>query len=143
MRSARVTCGRHSSLIGTRTSPPYSVTWSGAAAGSYSLTAVAYDNRGASKTSTAVKITVTGAKLLIASPASGTTIYGGNATVEGTFFGDSNSTVLVDNGNTTRVATIEGNGYIANVPIYDGANTLRVVVTRRDKTSDSAVVSVN
>jgi hypothetical protein len=45
-------------LIGTDTTSPYSVTWSNAPAGSHSLTAVATDNLGATRTSTAVGITV-------------------------------------------------------------------------------------
>jgi hypothetical protein len=46
-------------LIGSDTISPYSVTWSGVPAGSYSLTAVARDEDGASATSLAALITVT------------------------------------------------------------------------------------
>ncbi len=46
-------------LIGTDTTSPYSVTWSNAAAGTYGLTAVATDNGGTPTTSAAVTITVT------------------------------------------------------------------------------------
>ncbi|MBD8524591.1 glycosyl hydrolase family 18 protein [Pseudomarimonas arenosa] len=49
---------RGSTSLGTDTSAPYSVTWSNAQAGSYSLTAVATDNGGKSTTSAAVNITV-------------------------------------------------------------------------------------
>lgn len=49
---------RGNTLIATDTSAPYSVTWSGVAAGSYSLTAVATDNSGATGTSQAVGIIV-------------------------------------------------------------------------------------
>jgi hypothetical protein len=45
-------------LVGTDTSSPYSVTWNNVAAGSYSLTAVAQDNAGATTTSAARTITV-------------------------------------------------------------------------------------
>jgi subtilisin family serine protease len=45
-------------LIGTDTASPYSVTWNNAAAGDYSLTAVATDNLGATTTSGAVNIKV-------------------------------------------------------------------------------------
>ncbi len=47
-----------SSLLGTVTAAPYTLTWSGVGAGTYSLTAVATDNEGAATTSTAVVITV-------------------------------------------------------------------------------------
>jgi hypothetical protein len=45
--------------IGERTSVPYTITWSGVNAGSYSLTARATDNQGASTTSTPVNVSVT------------------------------------------------------------------------------------
>jgi regulation of enolase protein 1 (concanavalin A-like superfamily) len=47
-------------VIGTDTTSPYSVTWNNVAAGSYSLTAVATDNAGATTTSAAWTVTVTG-----------------------------------------------------------------------------------
>ena len=50
---------RGSTSLGVDTSSPYSVTWSNAAAGSYSLTAVARDNANATTTSSAVSVTVT------------------------------------------------------------------------------------
>ena len=48
-------------LLTTDTSSPYSYTWNGVAAGSYSLTAVAQDNAGATTTSAARTVTVTAA----------------------------------------------------------------------------------
>jgi hypothetical protein len=53
-----------STLIGSDTTSPYSVVWSGAAAGTYSVTARAYDNKGATRTSTAVAITINAAAVL-------------------------------------------------------------------------------
>lgn len=47
-------------LLATDTTAPYSFTWGSVAAGTYSLTAVAYDNTGARVTSSAVGITVSG-----------------------------------------------------------------------------------
>jgi phosphatidylserine/phosphatidylglycerophosphate/cardiolipin synthase-like enzyme/regulation of enolase protein 1 (concanavalin A-like superfamily) len=47
-----------STLLGTATTAPYSVTWNSVPAGSYTLTAVATDDRGAVTTSSAVTITV-------------------------------------------------------------------------------------
>ena len=129
-------------LIGTRTTAPYTMTWNGVAGGSYSLTAQATDNRGGVKTSASVSITVTGPRVVISTPASGATIYDGAVVVSGSFVGDSNTAVLVDNGNTTRVATLDGNAYTTTIPLYVGTNTLRVVASRRDKTSDQATVVV-
>jgi hypothetical protein len=64
-------------LIGTATASPYTVTWSNVAAGTYSLTAKAYDNANATTTSSAVSITVNGTNkaptVSITSPANGAT----------------------------------------------------------------------
>jgi predicted phage tail protein len=49
------------SLIGSDTSSPYSITWNNVGAGSYSLTARAVDNTGATTTSAAHSITVSAA----------------------------------------------------------------------------------
>ena len=56
-RARRVLPGQRRSL-GTDSSSPYSFTWSSAPAGSYTLTARAFDSDGAQTTSAAVSITV-------------------------------------------------------------------------------------
>jgi regulation of enolase protein 1 (concanavalin A-like superfamily) len=55
---AKVEFYRGSTLIGTDTSSPFTSSWTNAAAGSYSLTAVAYDTAGLKTTSAAVPVTV-------------------------------------------------------------------------------------
>ena len=45
-------------LLGSDTAAPYSFTWSGAAAGTYALKAVAYDAQGASGSSSTISVTV-------------------------------------------------------------------------------------
>lgn len=57
---ARVEFLSGSTRIATDTTAPYSFSWSGVAAGSYTITAVAYDTAGASATSAAVTVTVSG-----------------------------------------------------------------------------------
>jgi RHS repeat-associated protein len=52
---------QNGSLITTLSSAPYSITWTGVPAGSYSLTAVATDDAGTATTSAAVSVTVTAA----------------------------------------------------------------------------------
>lgn len=49
---------RNGTLLATDTSAPYSYAWTNVAAGTYALTAKAYDNAGGTTTSTAVNITV-------------------------------------------------------------------------------------
>jgi len=56
-----VACYLGSTLLATLTSPPYAYTWSGAATGSYSLTAVAIDSSGNSTRSSAVSVSVAAA----------------------------------------------------------------------------------
>lgn len=55
---AKVEFFRGSTLLGTDTSSPYRFRWKDAPAGTYRLTAVATDNRGATSTSSIVKIRV-------------------------------------------------------------------------------------
>ena len=54
----RVRFLRGTTLLGTDTASPFTYSWTNVAAGTYSLTAVAEDDDGATKTSTAVSITV-------------------------------------------------------------------------------------
>jgi hypothetical protein len=76
-RLARVEFYRDGMLLGSDSSSPYSFTWSSAPAGTYSLTAVAFDSDGAQATSAAVSITVRGPNqpptVSITSPANGAT----------------------------------------------------------------------
>ena len=140
---ARVDFYQGTTLIGGSSTAPYTMTWNNVTGGTYSLKAIAVDTLGASTTSTAVSITVTGAKIFISSPANGSTLYGGGAaTVSGTFTGDETSTILVGNGTSSRLATINTNTYSASVPVFIGANTLTVSVARTDKTSDKASITV-
>ncbi|UYZ63125.1 carbohydrate-binding protein [Hymenobacter weizhouensis] len=57
-----------STKLGEDTSAPFTYTWSGVAAGSYSLTAKATDNQGATATSAAVAVTVSAAPVAQAIP---------------------------------------------------------------------------
>lgn len=131
-------------LVGTSVTAPYAVTWSAVPAGSYSLTARATDNLGGSAMSAAVPITVKASPAdLIRSPANGAALYGTAVTVSGVFDGDPRTTsILVDNGNTTRMAKPADNNYSVSVPLFRGPNTLTVVVARDDRTYDTASVTV-
>ncbi|MDH5264217.1 MAG: DUF1800 family protein, partial [Betaproteobacteria bacterium] len=57
---AKVEFFANASRVGEATAPPWTATWSGAAPGAWSLTAVATDDRGGTTTSAAVAVTVAG-----------------------------------------------------------------------------------
>jgi glycosyl hydrolase family 48/cellulose binding protein with CBM2 domain/Big-like domain-containing protein len=69
-------------LLGTDTSAPYQFSWTGAAAGQFSLSAKAYDDKGASTISTPVAVTVLGAPTILASPGTVSVKQGGTSTVD-------------------------------------------------------------
>lgn len=130
-------------LLGTSKVAPYTVTWTNVPGGSYSLTARAFDKLGASATSAAISVTVSGAKVTVTSPANGATVYGDTVSVEGTFSGDAGTTIWIDNGNSSTLATQNGSNFSASVPLLLGPNTLNISVVRRDKTTDSTSLSFN
>ena len=76
---SRVEFYRGSTLIGTDTTSPYTYSWANAAAGSYTLTARAYDNNGGMATSTGVNISIGSTSnqlptVAITSPVAGATL---------------------------------------------------------------------
>jgi hypothetical protein len=76
---ARVDFYQGAALIGSDASSPYSVAWSNVPAGSYTFTAVAFDNAGASTTSAGVRATVTSPQaptVSLTSPVGGTSFVG-------------------------------------------------------------------
>lgn len=97
-----------STLVGSDTTSPYSVTWSNAPAGSYSLTAVAHDNQNAVTTSAAHSITINAATVntpptvSLTAPATGAT-YMAPASV------------------TISANAADSNGYVTRVDFYAGS----------------------
>lgn len=143
---AKVDFYRGATLLGTRTAAPYSFTWTGVAAGVYSLTAKATDNAGAAATSAAVSVTVAAAQISVSSPLNGTNTTEPSTTVAGTFAGAAaTSRVWVSNGNTSKLADINvsTNSFSTWMPVLPGVNTITVSVIRADKTSSTSTVSVN
>lgn len=97
-----------STLIGTATTAPYAFSWSGVSGGNYSLTAKAYDNRGAVVSSSAVPVSVsnnTSPVVSITSPAS--------------------NEVFSEPGSFTVVAAAtDGDGSIKKVEFYRGGTLI-------------------
>jgi len=95
--------------LGQDTSSPYSFTWNNVAAGSYTLTAVAYDNGGLTTTSAVVNITVTSntpPTVSITGPTDGQTISTAPANI------------------TINANASDTGGSITNVEFYQGGTKL-------------------
>lgn len=97
-------------LLGTDTSSPYSFNWTNVAAGSYSLTAVATDNGGATGTSAAVNVTVNGSN---SAPTVSITAPANNATFTAP------ATI-----NITANASDTAPGTVSSVAFYNGSTLL-------------------
>jgi hypothetical protein len=69
-------------LVGTDTSAPYQASWTGAAAGQYSVSAKAYDDKGASTVSSPVAVSVLSAPTVLASPSTVSLKQGTSSTVD-------------------------------------------------------------
>jgi RHS repeat-associated protein len=106
-----------STLIGSSASPPFNVTWSTVAPGTYRITAQATDNLGAITTSNANTVTVTNPITIgITAPANNAT-YAPNPTI------------------TLTATATDSNGTISKVDFYNGSTNIG--------TANSAPYSIN
>ena len=97
-------------LLNEDTSSPYSYTWSSVGTGSYTLTAIATDNAGATATSAAVTISVTTA--------------GNNAPTVGLTAPASGATFTAPASITLSANAADSDGTIAKVAFYNGGTLL-------------------
>ncbi|MBT9522758.1 MAG: hypothetical protein IV101_17940, partial [Dechloromonas sp.] len=103
---AKVDFYRGTTLIGSDTTAPYTVTWSSAPAGSYGLTAKVTDNKGIATTSATIPIIVNAAPTVaISSP-----------TANQTFASPANVTITA--------SAADSDGSIAKVEFYQGATLI-------------------
>ncbi|MFC4535965.1 glycoside hydrolase family 48 protein [Sphaerisporangium dianthi] len=134
-----------STLLGTDTSSPYTYSWTNVAAGSYSLTAKATDNSGASTTSSPVGITVSGTQTssIVVSPTSLLVPEGSSATYSVSLSRAPSSNVTV----TTSKAsggdadlTVSSGGSLTFTPSnWSTAQTVRIAAAEdSDQTAGTA-----
>ena len=128
--------------VGTASTPPYTAVWDGAAVGTYSITARALDDQGASAVSPAVVVTV-GAPptLTVQAPLDGAMVNDDNVLVRGTVTAPANSAASV-NGIVARLdasGSFQANG----VPLAPGANVITATLATLAGYSTSQSITVN
>ncbi len=130
---ARVDFFAGSTLVRTATTAPYTATWSGVASGTYTLTAVATDNAGATTTSAARTITVNQRPTVsLTAPANGATFNAPATIVISANASDADGTItkVTFSAGSTVIGTDTTSPYSvtwSNVPA--GMYTLRAVAT--------------
>jgi hypothetical protein len=123
----RVEFRANGALIGTATSVPFAVSWDNVAGGTYSLTAVATDDRGATTTSAATLVVVnTGISIDAAAGLDGSVVDDDSVIISGTISAPANSGVLING----TIAQVDGTGhfYANGVLLLPGDNTISILV---------------
>ena len=129
-------------VVGSSTAAPYAFSWDGVPGGSYSIAAVATDDRGQSATSPPVVITVLGVPLLqFAAGLDGTTVGDDSILVHGVVNAPPNSAVTV-NGVVTHIDDL-GHFHANDVSLAPGANTITATVNSQDGQSTSQSIVIN
>ncbi|MGH8802366.1 MAG: Ig-like domain-containing protein, partial [Casimicrobiaceae bacterium] len=139
---ARVEFRADGNLIGTALTTPYVVEWESVAAGSYSITATAYDGNGAAATTTPVSLVVKPpVSLNLIDLADGTTIDDDRVLIRGYLSGPDNSSITVNG----VVAHLDDRGFfqLNDTPLAPGANVVDAVVTTQDGRTASRAITVN
>src|SRR6185369_16051036 len=123
----RVEFRANGTLIGTATSSPYAVSWDGVASGTYSVTAIATDDRGATTTSAATVVVVnSGIAIDAAAGLDGSVVDDDTIVISGTINAPANSGVLING----TIAQVDGAGhfYANGVLLLPGDNTVAILV---------------
>jgi hypothetical protein len=106
---AKVEFYADTTLLGTDTTAPYQFSWTGAAAGQYSVTAKAYDDKGASTVSTPIAVRVLSSPTVLATPSTVNIRQGTSTTVDVSLATQPSSSVAVTvartSGSTDLTAT--------------------------------------
>ncbi|GAA3422757.1 hypothetical protein GCM10018952_77050 [Streptosporangium vulgare] len=131
-------------LLGTDTTAPYAYNWTGVAAGSYSLTARATDDKGAVTTSSPVGITVTAdsAPAVVVTPATVAVPEGGSADLSVKLSKAPSASVTVATARTsgdTDLTVASGASLTFTTANWNTAQTVRIAAAEdSDQTSGSA-----
>jgi cellulose 1,4-beta-cellobiosidase len=131
-------CG--TTLLSTATASPYTFSWTSVPAGTYSLTAEAFDGSGNTATSTAVSVTVNAATTpsVVASPTSLSVAQGGTGTfgVSLSTAPTSNETITVANTSGNTGLSVSSGGTLTFTPT--NYSTAQTVTVKADSSSTGA-----
>ncbi len=131
-----------SSLIGTVSTPPYSLRWPNAVAGSYVLTAKATDSQNLATTSAPVAITVgSSVSNQFASGLDGSTVDEDDPFVSGTVNAPPNSAVSING----QLATMNADGrfFVNGLNLQPGNNAVTATITAPDGQTSSQTITIN
>jgi sulfur relay (sulfurtransferase) complex TusBCD TusD component (DsrE family) len=113
--------------VATSNAAPYAATWNGAAAGSHSIIAKAFDANGLSTTSLPTTVTVVASSTIqFDAGIEGATIGDDNATISGVIQAPLNSAISVNG--QPAVLDLQGRFFVENVKLQMGANPLTVIL---------------
>ncbi|HEX8739690.1 MAG TPA: Ig-like domain-containing protein, partial [Casimicrobiaceae bacterium] len=139
---ARVEFRADGLLVGTAATAPYAITWANVPAGTYSITATAYDGNGGQTTTSPLSLVVKApVSLSLVDLAEGATIDDDRMHIRGYFWGPDNSSITI-NGTVAHVDDL-GLFHVNDLPLAPGVNTIDAVVTTQDGQSASRSSTVN
>jgi hypothetical protein len=131
-------------LIGSSTTPPYSIAWPLPPAGTHQVFAVASDSRYQTATSATRTVTVVRDQLALQLDPGidGSTTSANSILVSGTLQAPPNSGVTV--AGIPAVVTVQGSQFFGNsIPLTPGPNTIELVLTTEDGQQITRTISVN
>ena len=138
----RVEFRANGALIGTATSAPYAVSWNNVPGGSYSVTAIATDDRGATTTSAATVVVVnSGIAIDAAAGLDGSVVDDDTIMISGTISAPLNSGVLING----TIAQVDGAGhfYANGVLLRPGDNTVSILVASFDGQTATKTLTIS
>jgi hypothetical protein len=138
---ARVDFYANGGSIGSVSTGPYNLSWSGVAAGTYVITAIATDDRGTQTTSNPIMISVlAGPTLTVASGLDGSTVNDDSVRITGHVTAPGNSAINVNG----RIGLVDaaGNFSINGLGLVAGANTITATITSQGGQSSSQTINI-
>jgi hypothetical protein len=129
-------------LVGISSTPPYAYVWASVPSATYSITATAVDDRGATTTTAPMMVRVGNAvDVAITGGLDGATVADDNVLVRGSVSAPPNAAMTI-NGVVTHIDDA-GRFQANDVPLATGANTITAIVTTQDGQTSSRTITLN